>query len=872
MLRIHGRKIEHLRVLSKVGIVSFAGIVSCGLVILTLGIMLFPSLPPTAQAEENGDTADSDSTQSIGISIPADLTLDVTPTQEGSFVSGDLEILISTDNATGYTLAFSLSGTDTSLSSSIEKIGSEIPSTAATIDEPTTLPVNTWGWYPDSIANNTDNFFIALPNSADPYQLKETSAPTQSSGETTTISFGVNIDTSVPSGSYSNTIVISAIANYTPKPVLDVYPTTGWAGDAITLYSNGGFVDVESVSIGGTACTNFDVKSVDELTCELPEKAETDTTSGSDNGYEITIIASGYQLDTHNFTVRYFNPNRTETASVSNAQVTNVSMETFTVSDCGRLGVGDIISLTDGRNGQTYRIKKMQDGKCWMIDNMKYKGEGITIANIGDGTEGIALGKDKLNTIDGSSNASSTGAGTNFDKAFFDSPMGIGYCYDSSLQGSYTKCGYLYNWYAATAGTGAYGAGAQGSNATASICPTGWRLPSGGENANSDLAILNSSMANNTFTSPGFYDETIDYTYARGWQYSGDWSGVMSGGQSGSLFFQGQNGFYWTSTFGTTGSARVLYFHSYGIGAGAGSNEMYYGFALRCVMNGSVNIAFDGNGADSGSMALQSIGVGQSDSLSANEFTRDGYRFMGWNTEADGSGTFYVNGETYTALTSQAGQTVTLYAQWKQIYYMQDFTNAQCQSLASDSNFTVVDKRDGNDYTVRYINGACWMTQNLRIAGGTTVTSADSNVSSNYTIPTTDLTAGASYIEGRVHNSGNTLDGYWYNYCAVSAGTVCSENNQDALHDICPKNWRMPTLTEQQNILGDYSSIFLPTNSGYYGYNGLFDEDGTLWWSSTTYAMSFVYAQYCMWYSDNGLLTSYMDRDLGGNIRCIRSS
>ena len=855
---------------------SFAGIVSCGLVILTLGIMLFPSLPPTAQAEENGDTADSDSTQSIGISIPADLTLDVTPTQEGSFVSGDLEILISTDNATGYTLAFSLSGTDTSLSSSIEKIGSEIPSTAATIDEPTTLPVNTWGWYPDSIANNTDNFFIALPNSADPYQLKETSAPTQSSGETTTISFGVNIDTSVPSGSYSNTIVISAIANYTPKPVLDVYPTTGWAGDAITLYSNGGFVDVESVSIGGTACTNFDVKSVDELTCELPEKTETDTTSGSDNGYEITIIASGYQLDTHNFTVRYFNPNRTETASVSNAQVTNVSMETFTVSDCGRLGVGDIISLTDGRNGQTYRIKKMQDGKCWMIDNMKYKGEGITIANIGDGTEGIALGKGKLNTIDGSSNASSTGAGTNFDKAFFDSPMGIGYCYDSSLQGSYTKCGYLYNWYAATAGTGAYGAGAQGSNATASICPTGWRLPSGGENANSDLAILNSSMANNTFTSPGFYDETIDYTYAGGWQYSGDWSGVMSGGQSGSLFFQGQNGFYWTSTFGTTGSARVLYFHSYGIGAGAGSNEMYYGFALRCVMNGSVNIAFDGNGADSGSMALQSIGVGQSDSLSANEFTRDGYRFMGWNTEADGSGTFYVNGETYTALTSQAGQTVTLYAQWKQVFgkdTLQGFTVADCQSQASSTNVTLTDVRDNNTYTVRYIGDVCWMTQNLRLAGGTTLTPETTNVTTNWYFPNTQLTGNSpSYTESQMTISSNTSYGGYYNYCAASAGTICqSDYAQDATQDICPAGWRLPTSTEQLDITG--SSIFSPVYSGRYGDGVLYQQyDGYWWSSSSTTNQSMRYVLMVAVDLGGSMAPTSRYANNGLSLRCVRSS
>ena len=57
-------------------------------------------------------------------------------------------------------------------------------------------------------------------------------------------------------------------------------------------------------------------------------------------------------------------------------------MQEFTGATCGSMSVGDIISLTDERNGQTYRIKKMEDNKCWMVDNIKYKGEGITISNV----------------------------------------------------------------------------------------------------------------------------------------------------------------------------------------------------------------------------------------------------------------------------------------------------------------------------------------------------------------------------------------------------------------------------------------------------------------------------------------------------------
>ena len=67
----------------------------------------------------------------------------------------------------------------------------------------------------------------------------------------------------------------------------------------------------------------------------------------------------------------------------------------------------------------------MQDEKCWMVDNMKYKGEGITISNIGDGTEGIALNDTdgRYNTVDGTNGAAISGTGTNWDKAFYNNPM-----------------------------------------------------------------------------------------------------------------------------------------------------------------------------------------------------------------------------------------------------------------------------------------------------------------------------------------------------------------------------------------------------------------------------------------------------------------
>ena len=75
-------------------------------------------------------------------------------------------------------------------------------------------------------------------------------------------------------------------------------------------------------------------------------------------------------------------------------------------------------------------------------------------------------------------------------------------------------------------------------------------------------------------------------------------------------------------------------------------------------------VHFDGNGATGGTMADQTIFRITTTNLTANAFTRDGYGFSGWNTEADGSGTAYTDQQTVLNLAAP-GETITLYAQWQ---------------------------------------------------------------------------------------------------------------------------------------------------------------------------------------------------------------
>lgn len=80
------------------------------------------------------------------------------------------------------------------------------------------------------------------------------------------------------------------------------------------------------------------------------------------------------------------------------------------------------------------------------------------------------------------------------------------------------------------------------------------------------------------------------------------------------------------------------------------------------------SVTYDGNGADGGMVPTdENNPYHENDEVTVlgnvGNLTRTGYRFLGWNTSADGSGTFYQEGDTLRMPASN----LTLYAQWEEI-------------------------------------------------------------------------------------------------------------------------------------------------------------------------------------------------------------
>ena len=105
-------------------------------------------------------------------------------------------------------------------------------------------------------------------------------------------------------------------------------------------------------------------------------------------------------------------------------------------------------------------------------------------------------------------------------------------------------------------------------------------------------------------------------------------------------------------------------------------------------------ITFDANGGE-GTMEPQKFEVGVDTCLKANAFTRENYKFTGWNTAADGSGASYAEDGAVINPTED----ITLYAQWKfQNGWFTDEIGTTYYLNGEMAYFSSWQKIDGNTY------------------------------------------------------------------------------------------------------------------------------------------------------------------------------
>ena len=219
--------------------------------------------------------------------------------------------------------------------------------------------------------------------------------------------------------------------------------------------------------------------------------------------------------------------------------------------------------MSDIRDGKTYTVRKMADGNCWMASNLKFELQANKTYTGVNNTTG--------NTITFNTGAICGNGNTNAACI-----MNGNTAYDSTYDSWY------YSWYAATAGSGTESMATSDGDATNSICPAHWRLPTNYTNKEYPSGGANKSwgsLVNAYGISLVNHDTTFEYQILETFPFNLPRAGFFLSG----AFQNTGRGHWWsTAAYSTATRAYNLNFNTTVVHP-QGYNGKYHGFNVRCV-------------------------------------------------------------------------------------------------------------------------------------------------------------------------------------------------------------------------------------------------------------------------------------------------
>ena len=476
-----------------------------------------------------------------------------------------------------------------------------------------------------------------------------------------TLVVGANIDVNVNIGEYVNEVQFAMIANNPPTCV----------PEAICYFGNGD----------------------DGSSSEFRQSAPSDS--------QVVLVAPDYSKPGYAFVGWNTKEDGTGTLYGPNQTITVDDMTDYGISlyaqwrasegvmqnwsGCNTLAKNQVIALTDIRDNNTYLVAKLGDDQCWQVENMRLVPNTAKLSVNNTNNPSSSFISEAKASVPGNSlcNGNNAACDDILQYNLNNLNRGLDPAYntnDSANPNSWYSYGADYNWYTATAGNGTYGM-ASGS-VSGDLCPSGWRLPTGGEGGDGDKLnqAINSGKTNN---------DTNFRKYPNNFIYSGDYNRNMSGGR-------GTYARYWTATASSNNNAYRLGLASGTVTFKTNNYNKWTAFPIRCIAgeNASVigNIHYDANGGDGQIADITNVPL-YSTVIRENTFTKGSAVFHGWNTAADGSGLYVEAGDVATSTLNSLGLTnggiLNLYAIWGTVMTLSFETAPSTITVAPMSGTTI---------------------------------------------------------------------------------------------------------------------------------------------------------------------------------------
>ena len=259
------------------------------------------------------------------------------------------------------------------------------------------------------------------------------------------------------------------------------------------------------------------------------------------DGDNVLLYASNFKRDGYGFagwntaydyTGTFYGPNQTITAptgttanglslyavwvkSAGTIQNWNECYKLIRDPGDGTANLTSVTALTDSRDGNTYAVAKLADGKCWTIENLRLADKDsnnnyINLSSSNTHNPSLPLTNDYTNSTTSNHLSASTdppqaawcARGAHDPICFRQSMLNTNNTTlftnntTSAQDSNIYSYGNYYNWYSATAGHGKIGDGTMNVYiAPGDICPAGWHLPTADDTTNtSEFNLLYAAL------------------------------------------------------------------------------------------------------------------------------------------------------------------------------------------------------------------------------------------------------------------------------------------------------------------------------------------------------------------------------------------
>ena len=621
-----------------------------GILVLASALFITSDLTSNTYAIEMTDDPHTSTTESGGyyVTLTApDVTFSLAPSNGATSDKAEVSVEVTTNTEGGASLYLGMAGDTTALYPD-----GDTTSTARNIASATTettydnMVANTWAY---SIDDETYGGVPAASSEADIIANVNGSAVGTESGGVYTgsvpVYFAAKVDTSMPSGSYANSIVYSAIvaggvettaeltsitvdgspveqlqleqANTilvttnlktntygTPRVYYTTTSPSGYAecGNVVVASNTDGYMTIQCETTPTTVATG--------LTLHIVPKGSPEDTFCTDGTYEVnTSQCEAGEWKWGSFTVGL--PSISKPLPQNFAEIEY--MQHMTPEICASANEGDTKRLIDSRDGKLYWVAKLKDGNCWMTQNLELdltSGKSLTpelsdvSANWNPGATTFTSAQEGVR----GSSYYNTVQSWNLGKYVWKTPNSTSDC-QPDTNFSESSCAYYWQDASSMTPMTTYrtdGVSVEGNTYDAhylagnyysweaATAGTGHSYTSVGSQEPDSICPagwqLPLSYFSNDAVSGSFYNLLNQYGFT-----SSPGSGansitraplffVRSGYVRPTSYLQdaGLNGSYWSSVANLSSNAYYLYFDSSNVFPSGGSNR-YNGYSVRCV-------------------------------------------------------------------------------------------------------------------------------------------------------------------------------------------------------------------------------------------------------------------------------------------------